>query len=126
MEKIVIFGASIGGERALRWLPRGKKAVAFCDNNKAKHGTQFHGLPVLAPDALKTFGQDRVLIASAYYPEIFNQLVDLGVPLDRIDILDAEILNGVDQPTNTVYWVLAGAAVVLGLAGYGLVRLVFG
>jgi hypothetical protein len=102
MEKVVIFGASVGGERGLRSLPHGKKAVAFCDNDAGKHGTRYRGLPVIAPTELKSIQFDRILVASSYYPEIFNQLVDLQVPLDRIDILDAAILNGEDDPSAAV------------------------
>ena len=126
MEKIIIFGASLGGERALKSLSRGKKAIAFSDNDPKKHGSTLSGLPVVAPNEILQRPYDKVLIASSYYPEIFNQLVDLGVPLRAIDILDADILNGVEETSPTIFWILGGAGVVVALALYGLYRLIFG
>ena len=126
MRKIVIFGASLGGERGLKSLSRGQRAIAFCDNDASKHGTKFHGLPVVGTQDLNTLPYDRILIASRYYPEIFNQIVDLGIAPDRIDILALDALGGADDPTSIIYWVLAGVFVVIGLAIYGLIRLLFG
>lgn len=124
--RIVIFGASTGGERALRSLSRPLVAVAFCDNDRGKRGTEFHSLPVVGPDELGSLPHDRVLIASRYYADIFNQLVDLGVAPERIDILDDDILHGVDEPSRIIYWAIAGVIAILTLAGYGLLRLIVG
>jgi FlaA1/EpsC-like NDP-sugar epimerase len=130
MEKIVIFGASLGGERGLRSLPRGQQAVAFCDNSKAKHGTQFHGLPVIAPEAIRDTPHDRVLIASSYYEQIFDQLVALGLPAERIDVLEAHLLEGKPDPAPRATRLIAGlviaASIIGALALYGLYHLIVG
>jgi FlaA1/EpsC-like NDP-sugar epimerase len=126
MEKVIIFGASLGGLRALRSLPRGRRAIAFCDNDRAKHGTNFHDLPVIAPGEVASTAHDRVLIASTYYTEIFNQLVDLDVTVERIDILDSDILNGVDEPSFPSWIVASGLAVVMVLVACGLGYLIAG
>lgn len=126
MQRIIIFGASLGGQRALKSLPRKAKAVAFSDNDPKKHGQQLDGLPIVSPDEIKSQPFDTVLIASSYYPQIFNQLIDLGIPLDSIEILDADILSGVEEPSSNIYGAFAGIAVVLALAAYGLFRLIAG
>lgn len=128
MEKIVIFGASVGGERGLHALRRKQKAIAFSDNDAAKHGTRILGLPVVPPSEVPTSGYDRVLVASGYYSEIFEQLVKLGVPAERIDILDHDLLEGREEvrPVSDTVLAVYGVAImiVLVLAGYGLFRLV--
>lgn len=122
----MIFGASLGGHRALRSLGRDRRVIAFCDNAAEKHGGVVHGIPVVAPAQLASMGFDRVLIASAHYPEIYAQLIDLGVAADRIEILDPDVLNGADEPRMRSYWLVCAAFVVVGLALYGLFRLVAG
>ncbi|MFZ0427153.1 MAG: hypothetical protein WAO20_03475 [Acidobacteriota bacterium] len=126
MERVVVFGAGCGGERGLRTLPRRRKAVAFCDNDPAKQGERLRGLPVIPPNDLRKTAYDRILIASMYYPEIYHQLVDLGVTPDRIDILDPDILSGQDDPTRSAYGLLFVLSVILGLAVYGMICLVLG
>ena len=86
-DRVVIFGASLAGERGLSAMPDGRKAVAFCDNDTGKHGTMFCGLPVIAPAALAQTPHEWVLIAAGAYREIFLQLAALGEPLDRLEIL---------------------------------------
>jgi len=128
MKKIVIFGASLGGERGLRSLPSSQRAVAFCDNARAKHGTLFHGLPVISPDAISSTPYDRVLIASSYYEQIFDQLIASGIPAERIDVLEAHLLEGRPDPTPQARgWVVGaviGVVLVLALAACGLYHLV--
>ena len=93
-ERVVIFGASLGGERVLASLPSTRLAVAFADNDIRRHGSSYHGLPVVAPAALKNLPHERVLIASSAYREIFLQLAAMGLPLDRLEIVPHAVRNG--------------------------------
>ena len=126
MQNIIIFGASVGGRRGLYSLPGGRKAVAFCDNDTKKHGTRFEGLPVIAPAQLAQIPYDRILVASSYQRTILDQLKELGIPLERVDLLDPDILNGLEDSPTPGRWLLGVAALVVALALYGLVRLVVG
>ena len=116
MEKVIVFGASRGGTRAFRHLPRRTRVVAFCDNDHAKQGCKFEGRPVISPDRLPDTDFDYILVASSYYPEIFNQLLAIGIPLDRIEVLDAEILRGEaeeERPLLFFFGALLAAPVLL-------------
>lgn len=79
--RIVIFGASKGGERFLRRCGDQYDAVAFCDNDAAKAGTQIEGIEVVRPVDLSRIDFDRIIIASMYGNEIRNQLIGA----ERID-----------------------------------------
>ncbi|MEO5344687.1 MAG: hypothetical protein H7842_15480, partial [Gammaproteobacteria bacterium SHHR-1] len=69
-EKIILFGASVGGERGLKHLKRKYQVVGFCDNDSSKHSTTIKGIMVYAPDQLKDIEWDKIIICSMYYPEI--------------------------------------------------------
>ena len=92
--RLVIFGASTGGQRVLAHLPAGTQVLAFCDNDPRKHGTSFAGCPVLSPEKIKGLDYDFVLIASMYHRQIRQQLLGLGVFAKRMRTAPVEILNG--------------------------------
>lgn len=124
MERILIFGAGEGGRRGYHALPRGQRAVAFIDNDAAKHGTRLLGLPVIAPANITSTPHDRILVASKYQKEILAQLRELGIPLKRVDLIDPDVLTGLEDPPVTAWWWLAAAVVIVLLAGYGVFCLV--
>ena len=83
--KIVIFGASKGGERFLRRCGTAYDVLAFSDNDPAKHGSSLSGIPVLPPDRIPDFPFDLVVVASMFGREIKDQLVRrFSIPPDRI------------------------------------------
>jgi predicted SAM-dependent methyltransferase len=53
--------------------------VAFCDNDKKKHGKTINEIPVISPKELSNVSFDQVVIASEYVSEIFEQLKKLGL-----------------------------------------------
>jgi hypothetical protein len=84
-QKIYIFGAGGAGEHLLKFLRDDVEVLGFLDNSEAKWGSEFCGLPVFAPAALRNGGYDRVVVCSAYHPQIVPQLVgELGVPEEMI------------------------------------------
>ena len=130
MTRIVIFGAGLGGKRALNALPPEVTAIAFCDNCPALHGRKICGLPVVDPARLFELDLDYVLIASSYFDEIFDQLIAFGFPIERIEVLDPEVRNGNEESTH-VRWLAftifsAGVASLVFLASYGTYYLLFG
>lgn len=86
MIDIVIFGTGSNGERAWR-ASEGRadvRVVCFADNDPRKHGTEFHGCPVVAAEALSHTAWDLIVIASMYARDISRQLIAMGLPEDAI------------------------------------------
>lgn len=73
-QKIIIYGASVYGELALRGLEcLGLKPYCFID--RARCGGDYLGYSVLSPNEVVKYKEDCILIASAdFYYEIFNFL----------------------------------------------------
>lgn len=67
----------------------------FVDNDTRKHGTTIDGLPVRSPTAVLEHPDTWVLVASVYSDIIYAQLVTLGVPPSRIEVIDPEAVRGV-------------------------------
>ena len=78
-KKIILFGASRSGEAAQKRYRRAYEILYFCDNDKNKWGTRFHGVEVIAPDKLKNMSFDKIVITSMYYDEISKQLNGMGI-----------------------------------------------
>ncbi|WP_312518705.1 hypothetical protein [Anaerospora sp.] len=79
---LYIWGAGKFGQKAIQWVRQsGFKATGFIDNNSAKWGEEFEGLPIHSPLTLeKSNADDRpyVIIGSMYIGEISAQLRELG------------------------------------------------
>ena len=85
--RILIFGASQGGTRVYRDLARRYNIIGFIDNNKQLHGTEFLGLKIYSPDQIHQLNYHRIVIASDYRKEIYEQLtVELNICNEKINI----------------------------------------
>lgn len=71
---LVIWGAGGCAEEYLRILAPEHRVVAVVDNNAARHGTAFHGIPVHPPRVLPSLDYDVLVIASIYMDEIMQQI----------------------------------------------------
>ncbi len=87
-ERIVIFGAGIGGHKTLELLKKygfENIVAAFSDNNERKIGTLYMSVPVISPNDLRKQGEKTlILVSSTAYDIIVKQLTELGV--DKHDI----------------------------------------
>ena len=85
-EKVIVFGAGTYGSHTIERY-REEKEILFCiDNNKLKIGQVLKGLTVLSPSALLNSEFDKVLIASVYRDEIYDQLVNsLNIHPNKIE-----------------------------------------
>ena len=92
--EVIIFGTGQGGLRAFQNLPPECRAIAFADNDPAKAGREFCGLPILRPVELLDRSFDHVLVASMYGDVIIPQLEKLGVPSQKIEVVHRDILVG--------------------------------
>ena len=84
--RIAIFGASLAGRRAYDALKGKVRIAAFVDNDSEKWGESFCGIPVLSVKSLPDLDCSKIVIASERAPEIYEQLIELGWPQDRIEI----------------------------------------
>lgn len=82
-KRLLVFGAGAAGRQAferLRLLDMATQVVAVCDNDPAKAGTTFEGVPVRAFADVPRDAYDHVIIASAPgLPAISTQLRDAGL-----------------------------------------------
>lgn len=78
---IVLFGASEGGRRVLRDWPAHLPVAYIVDNDPAKWGQTFEGLPTKDPRVLASEppGALFVVVASSWYDAIAEQLEDMGL-----------------------------------------------
>lgn len=83
---VVIFGTSREGRTANKiFASYNAVPVCFIDNNKLKimHGGE-DGVPVYSPDHLYEMDDFIVVVPSAYYKEMFAQLMDMKILRNRI------------------------------------------
>ena len=94
-QKVIIYGASVYGELALRGLEV-LGLHPFCFADRARIGQEYLGYKVIAPDELQKYTDDCVLIASAdFYYEMLNFLESI----DCKNIYDISFL--LEQDINT-------------------------
>ena len=86
MKKILVFGASKGGQNYLKTLSNNESVIAFCDNDINKVGKTTGGIPIISSQQLLKIPFDKVVIASEFVSDIFDQLKDLGVDTKKIVI----------------------------------------
>lgn len=76
-EKVIVFGAGTYGSKTIKRY-RAEKDILFCiDNDVLKIGKTFEGVTIFSPSVLPDTEFDKVLIASTYRDEIYNQLVNI-------------------------------------------------
>lgn len=92
--RIVLFGASVGGQRVLEYIQSKFEVVAFSDNNDDLHGTEIKGIPVIAPQRLTDIEYDFVVITSQWFKPIRSQLTEIGIPSWRVTTLAPPLLVG--------------------------------
>ena len=85
MKKIILFGTGERSENVLLQIDKTQyEVVEFWDNNNQKWNTQFAGKVVRKPHE-DCEDIDKIVIASSFYEEIFNQLTkELGICPDKI------------------------------------------
>jgi O-methyltransferase len=99
--RVVLFGAGSGLADLLSVLPDHVEVVCLCDNDPKKHGTIASGHRVLAPDVLEENRYDFVVITTRSGDAIRKQLIDRGVPREKILLFysnfDSELRQTVNQ-----------------------------
>lgn len=91
---VLVFGA---GQCGLEFVAKQRQSLnadvtitAFIDNDRLLHGQSFYGIPVLPPERIPETSFDKIVISVedvAVICAISAQLVELGVPDDKVVIL---------------------------------------
>jgi FkbM family methyltransferase len=77
---VVLFGAGLAGENALKILKeKGVKILFFCDNDTKKQGTCIDGVKIFPPSHLLEHSEETIFISSDYSGEISEQLQQMGI-----------------------------------------------
>ena len=99
--RIVLFGGGSGLADFLSVLPDHVEVVCLCDNDPSKHGKIASGHRVFTPDVLETTVYDFVVVTTRSGDVIRKQLVDRGVPREKILLFysnfDGELRQRVNQ-----------------------------
>ncbi len=94
-KKVVVFGASQSGNKAMRRLEDFNIIIeGFTDNNTKKWGKQFSGKPVFPPEEIFRDKESYlIIISSVYEDEIMQQCLDAGMDKDSVYILEDFIIQ---------------------------------
>lgn len=81
--RYVLFGAGDCYKRFHHWFVD-RDVAAILDNDEKKQGTTMDGYPVVSPADITKFEYEAIIILSFYVAEMKKQLLNLGVPKDKI------------------------------------------
>lgn len=87
--RVLIFGASKGGESVYRALQDGYNIIGFLDNNVKVQGRKLFGEIIYSPIQLAQLEFDKIIIASDYHKEIKKQLInEFHITTENIEIFN--------------------------------------
>ncbi len=88
MERIIIFGTGLMGEKVYKEVKESCEVTGFLDNNRSKWGEEFYGHPILGnAESLSGTVYDRIIVASVtgMYAVRDNLLAE-KIPEEKIDM----------------------------------------
>lgn len=86
-EKIILFGASRGGENFIKHNKTQYDILAIADNDEKRWGSLLEGLKVINPKDILKYNFDNIYITSQWIDSIIYQLTyDFKIPLEKIKI----------------------------------------
>lgn len=84
-KKVVIYGAGAGGYKFLKMITRLEcTCIGVIDSDSKKHGLEIEGYIIHKPEIVKSLLHDYIVIASEYWKEIEDVLLECGVNKDKI------------------------------------------
>lgn len=81
--KVFIFGTGKYYRKYHKWIQQ-YDVIALLDNNPDMQGHELDGYKVISPKGINEYYFDRVYILSIYLNEIIAQLVEMGVPREKL------------------------------------------
>jgi len=93
MKNIIIFGASLFGEKVFNYYKNKKEIsiIAFCDNDTSKHNQKLFDKNIISPDTIFDYTFDEIIIASSYEQEIKEQLIKMNIEKNKIKIFHTNV-----------------------------------
>lgn len=82
--KIVVFGVGKYYKKRKKNIPEDIEIVAFIDNNSKVWGNTINGIKIYNPNQIFQFQYDRILLMSLKIEEMQQQLLEMGVPSEKI------------------------------------------
>lgn len=75
--QLIIWGTGSAAEKLLKkYNIEIKENTLFADNNAGRHGQEFMGRKIIAPEDIKNYKNAVILPASSYYKEIIQQILE--------------------------------------------------
>ena len=100
--RILIFGTGSGGVNFYKSYCKCYRVIGFLDNSQRKHGQLLFGKVIHAPQSIQSLSFDKIIIASDYYREIHQQLLnELAVANDKVAFSHAELWR---PPSQLSLW----------------------
>lgn len=85
MNRLLIFGCGKKAKEISRYIDKRKnKILCYIDNDAQKVGKEYLGKTVVAPNDIQNLEYDYILIASIYWKEMRQQLLELGIERKKI------------------------------------------
>jgi len=82
--KIVIFGTGLYYKNRKKYFPSDVQIIAFIDNAYKLEGIEIEGIKVYSPYQISRLSFDRILLMSKKTKEMKEQLIEIGIPLEKI------------------------------------------
>ncbi|MHA6481262.1 nucleoside-diphosphate sugar epimerase/dehydratase [Paenibacillus sp. strain BS8-2] len=82
--KILLFGASFGGQNFMKNHALEYDFLAVIDNDVNKRGKLFNNIEIIDPGQINNYQYDKIIVTSMYVNSISEQLRNLGIPESRI------------------------------------------
>jgi len=98
--RILIFGTGSGLRDLISVLPASVEVIGLVDNNPKRHGATIMDKVVYAPSEIGSLNFDRIVISPREGNAIRNQLVDLGVPREKILVFYSVYDKGLQEVIN--------------------------
>lgn len=87
--KVVIWGTGSMGEKVYNKLKFDYEIIGFCDSNSKKWNKLFLEKEIFSPIKCKEMNVD-VIIASDFYEEIIDTMIDIGFDVERIGYVSSK------------------------------------
>lgn len=85
MNRLLIFGCGKKAKEVSRYISKRHNIIlCYIDNDSQKVGGHYLGKPIIAPIKILSLKYDYILLASVYWREMRQQLLEIGVDAKRI------------------------------------------
>lgn len=83
--KVLLFGASIGGQNFIKNHKDDYEILAVIDNDPNKQGKLLENIEIIPPNKIHKYSYDKIIVTSMFVTSISKQLKELGVPPEKVE-----------------------------------------